>query len=178
MSLRSFARSWNPFFKEQSPLPIALFRIIYSILVIITLILLRPDWLNWYGAHAWLSLPTALKLEPGHRLNLFTIIPQSDAWIEALFWLSLSSAALLTVGLFTRINSILVFVCLTLPRSSERSNSPSGVLGSKNRPISYPAPIATRHHCAGMIPDDAVVACESGVGIMSNCLCWSGVSTA
>jgi hypothetical protein len=114
MSLRSFARSWNQFFfKEQSPLPIALFRIIYSILVIITLILLRPDWSNWYGAHAWLSLPTALKLEPGHRLNLFAIIPQSDAWIEALFWLSLSSAALLTVGLFTRINSILVFVCLT-----------------------------------------------------------------
>jgi hypothetical protein len=114
MSLRSFARSWNQFFfQEQSPLPIALFRIIYGTLVIITLILLQPDWLNWYGAHAWLSLPTALKLEPGHRLNLFMIIPQSDGWIEALFWTSIGSALLLTVGLFTRFNSILVFVCLT-----------------------------------------------------------------
>jgi hypothetical protein len=114
MSLRSFVRFWNQFFfREQSPVPIALFRIFYGTLVISTLALLRPDWLNWYGAHAWLSLATTLKLEPGHRLNLFTIIPQSDAWIEALFWISLSSAVLLTVGLLTRINSVLVFICLT-----------------------------------------------------------------
>jgi hypothetical protein len=114
MSLRSFVRFWNQFFfREQSPVPIALFRIFYGTLVISTLVLLRPDWLNWYGAHAWLSLATTLKLEPGHRLNLFTIIPQSDAWIEALFWISLSSAVLLTVGLLTRLNSVLVFICLT-----------------------------------------------------------------
>ncbi len=114
MSLSSVSRLWNQFFfAEQSPLPIALFRIIYGILVILTLALLRPDWLNWYGVHAWLSLPTALKLEPGHRLNLFSIIPQSDAWIEALFWVALASAVLLTLGLFTRINSVLVFICLT-----------------------------------------------------------------
>jgi Vitamin K-dependent gamma-carboxylase len=114
MSLRSLVRSWNQFFfLEQSPLPIALFRVVYGLLVITTIALLRPDWLNWYGVHGWLSLSTALKLEPGHRLSLFTIIPQRDAWIEALFWVSLSSAMLLTLGLFTRINSILVFVCLT-----------------------------------------------------------------
>ena len=114
MNLRSLARFWNQFFfQPQSPVPIAVFRILYGILVILTLILLRPDWLNWYGAHAWLSLPTALKLEPGPRLNLFTILPQSDAWIEALFWLSLSLAVLLSAGLFTRVSNILLFVCLT-----------------------------------------------------------------
>ena len=114
MSLRSFIRFWNQFFfHEQSPVPIALFRILYGALVVITLVLMRSDWLNWYGANAWLSLSTALKLEPGPRLNLFTIIPQGDVWIEGLFWVSLSSAALLSLGIFTRINSILVFVCLT-----------------------------------------------------------------
>ncbi|MGA7632712.1 MAG: HTTM domain-containing protein [Terriglobales bacterium] len=114
MSLRSFARLWNQFFfREQSPVAMALFRIVYGALVIATLGLLRPDWLNWYGVHAWLSLPTALKLGPGLRLNLFSIIPQSDAWIEAFFWFALVSATLLTLGLFTRINSILVFICLT-----------------------------------------------------------------
>jgi hypothetical protein len=113
MSLRSFVRFWNQFFfQEQSPLPIALFRIVYGLLVILTLSLLRPDWLNWHGVHGWVSLSTALNLEPGHRLNLFTIIPQNDAWIEALFWFTLGSAVLLTLGLFTRINTILVFICL------------------------------------------------------------------
>jgi hypothetical protein len=52
-------------------------------------------------------------LERGPRLNLFTIIPQNDTWIEALFWIFLASASLLTVGLFTRFNSLLVFLCLT-----------------------------------------------------------------
>jgi hypothetical protein len=114
VTLRSFGRLWNDFFfRKQSPVPMALFRIVYGTLVIVTLCLLRPDWFNWYGTHAWLSLSTALKLEPGHRLNLFAIIPQDGTWIEALFWISLSSAVLLSLGLFTRINSILVFVCLT-----------------------------------------------------------------
>jgi Vitamin K-dependent gamma-carboxylase len=114
MNLRAFPRLWNQFFfAEQSPLPIALFRILYGMLVILTLALLRPDWLNWYGEHAWLSLPTALKLEPGHRLDLFSIIPQSDAWVEAIFWVTMGSAVSLTLGLFTRISSILVFICLT-----------------------------------------------------------------
>src|SRR5262249_52609796 len=114
MSLRSLLRAWEEFFfAKQSPVPIALFRIFYGILVSITLALLRTDWLTWYGVRAWVSLPTALKLEPGNRLNLFTLIPQSDAWINALFWVALRSAILLTLGFLTRINSIVVFVCLT-----------------------------------------------------------------
>src|SRR5919198_4400953 len=114
MSLKSLVRLWNEFFfAKQSPLPIALFRIIYGMLVTITLLLLLPDWLNWYGVHAWVSLPTALKLEPGSRLNLFSIMPQSDAWVEGVFWISVGSAILLTIGCFTRVNSILLFICLT-----------------------------------------------------------------
>ncbi|HXQ38797.1 MAG TPA: HTTM domain-containing protein [Anaerolineales bacterium] len=114
MRLRSLLDAWNSFFfAPQSPVPIALFRILYGLLVITTLLLLRPDWLAWYGPHAWVSLSTMQTLEPGPRLNLFTIIPQHEVWIEALFWVFLASATLLTVGLFTRFNSVFVFLCLT-----------------------------------------------------------------
>ena len=114
MRLESLLDAWNAFFfAPKSPLPIALFRILYGLLVIATLLLLRPDWLTWFGTHAWVSLSTMHTLEPGPRLNLFTIIPQNDIWIEALFWIFLASASLLTVGLFTRFNSLLVFLCLT-----------------------------------------------------------------
>jgi Vitamin K-dependent gamma-carboxylase len=113
MSLRSVVAAWNEFFfAPQSPIPISLFRIFYGSLVIANLILLRPDWLAWYGAHAWVSLPTMLKVEPGTRLNLFTLIPQNDSWIEALFWVFFGSAVLLTVGFLTRFNTIIVFLCL------------------------------------------------------------------
>jgi hypothetical protein len=114
VTLRFVSRVWNEFFfAEQSPTPIALFRILYGLLVIATLTLLRPDWLNWYGVHGWVSLPTELSLEPGKRLDLFAVIPQNDTWIDALFWVFLSSAILLTMGLLTRLNSVLVFICLT-----------------------------------------------------------------
>ena len=114
MTLRGLLRAWNEFFfAEQSPTPIALFRVFYGVLVIVTLILLRPDWQAWYGVHGWVTLPTASSLEPGTRLNLFSIIPQNDTWIEALFWVSLGSAILLTVGFLTRLNTLLVFLCLT-----------------------------------------------------------------
>jgi len=111
--LRSLLEAWNAFFfAPQSPVPIALFRIVYGLLVIATLTLLRPDWLAWYGPHAWVSLSTMHTLEPGTRLNLFAVIPQTDAWINALFWIFLGSAILLTIGFLTRLNSLLVFLCL------------------------------------------------------------------
>jgi hypothetical protein len=105
--------AWNAFFfAPQSPIPIALFRVMYGLLVIATLTLLHPDWLAWYGPHAWVSLSTMHALEPGTRLNLSAVIPQTDGWINALFWIFLGSAILLTIGFLTRLNSLLVFLCL------------------------------------------------------------------
>jgi hypothetical protein len=114
MRLSSLPEAWNRFFfAKQCSLPIALFRIAYGLLIIANLCLLRPDWLTWFGTHAWISLPTMQTVEPGRRLNLFTIIPQTDGWINAFFWVFIGSAILFTVGLLTRINSVIVFLCLT-----------------------------------------------------------------
>jgi hypothetical protein len=110
MTLRE---AWNGFFfTPRSPLPVALFRILYGICVLMTLILLHSDWLNWFGIHAWVLEDTMKVIEPGPRINLFTLLPQSDHWITGFFWLSLAFAVLLTVGLWTRISSIVVFVCV------------------------------------------------------------------
>jgi len=58
------------------------------------------------------TLQTMAKIEPGVRLKLFTVMPQNDAWIAAFFWIFLSFAILLTIGLWTRLSSIVVYVCL------------------------------------------------------------------
>jgi Vitamin K-dependent gamma-carboxylase len=114
MSLRSLAQAWNEFFfTPQPPTPIALFRILYGMLLIANLALLRPDWLAWYGEHSWVTLSTMLKLEPGPRLNLFTVMPHGDSWVEALFWIFLASAVCLALGFLTRASSIIAFLCLT-----------------------------------------------------------------
>ena len=114
MRARSFSTRWNSFFfAAQSPVPVALFRIIYGVVVIATAALLRADWLAWYGPHSWISAATMHLVEPGTRLNLFSVIPQTDFWVRALFWLLIASAACLTIGLWTRLNTVLVFLCLT-----------------------------------------------------------------
>jgi hypothetical protein len=113
VTLKFLTESWNRFFfSVESPLPVCLFRIFYGLMVLTTIMLLRPDWLNWYGKHAWIGLPTVQRMEPGTRLNLFTVLPQNDAWIQALFWVFAVSAVFLTLGFLTRLSSVLVFLCL------------------------------------------------------------------
>ena len=114
MSVRTLTAAWNRFFfAPQSPLPIALFRILYGCLAVANLILLYPDWLTWFGTRGWVSMSTMRTLEPGVRLNLFTVMPADDSWIRGLFWVFMIAAVLLALGLFTRISSIVVFLCLT-----------------------------------------------------------------
>jgi hypothetical protein len=105
MTLGRLRELWDDFFfTPQSPVPIALFRIFYGVCVTATILLLHGDWLNWYGVHAWVSLPAMRQVEQGTRINLFTVMPQDDRWIAAL---------MLTAGLWTRVSSIAVFICLT-----------------------------------------------------------------
>jgi hypothetical protein len=110
---KAFVEAWNEFFfAEQSPIPIALFRILYGMAVLATLCLSREDWIAWYGPHAWVSLSTMQAFEPGPRLNLFTVMPASVFWVQMLFWVFVASTVCLTIGFLTRLNSVVVYVCL------------------------------------------------------------------
>jgi hypothetical protein len=114
MTLRKLTEAWDRFFfTPQSPIPIALFRILYGICVSVTVVLLHSDWLNWFGVHSWVTLSTMRQVEPGIRLNLFTLMPQDDRWIAAFFWIFLGFALLLTAGVWARLSSVAVFLCLT-----------------------------------------------------------------
>ena len=113
MRLQTFRKAWEEFFfAPQSPTPIALFRILYGVCVSVTLLLLHSDWLDWYSAHGWVSRATMKAIEPGIRFNLFAILPQDDRWVGAFFYIFLGFAVLLTVGLWTRISSVVVFLGL------------------------------------------------------------------
>jgi hypothetical protein len=113
VSLKSLVSAWNEFFfAPQQPTPVALFRIFYGLLIIADLILLRPDWQTWFGPRGLVTLPTMQTLEPGTRINVFPLLPQTAFWSETVFWLLLFSAAMLTAGFLTRANSIIVWVLL------------------------------------------------------------------
>jgi hypothetical protein len=113
VSVKILIAAWNNFFfAPRSTLPLGLFRILYGLCVVATLLLLRPDWEAWYGGQAWITSLAMRNIEPGARLNVFNLIPQEGSWIDAVFWLSLLSATFLTIGLLTRISSAANFLCL------------------------------------------------------------------
>src|SRR3984957_5921196 len=114
MTLRELRKLWDHFFfTPQSPLPIALFRILYGLCVSATLALLHADWLNWYGVHSWVSLSAMRQEEPGIRLNLFTVFPQDDGWTPPFFWVFPVWSPPLTAGLFSALNTLGFFLCLS-----------------------------------------------------------------
>lgn len=111
MSLKSIEWWWNEAFLEpRSPVPVALFRILYAVIVLADIALLRPDWMIWFGPRGLVSLQTMQQMETGARLDLFAMLPQTAFWTDAIFWALLVSALFLLVGLYTRAASIAVFV--------------------------------------------------------------------
>jgi len=113
LATRSAVRSWNQFFFAPQPTtPIALYRIIYGLLIITDLVLLYGDWLAWYGTNGFVRMDTLAKLAPRRNLGIFFLIPQDDAWIQAFFWVFLLFAVFLTFGFLSRFSSVVVFLCL------------------------------------------------------------------
>jgi hypothetical protein len=114
VSVRGLARAWNDFFfKPQPPTPVALYRILYGLLVIANLILLRPDWLTWYGPEGFVSLETMRLLAPGPRMNIFLLLPHTALAVNVFFWIFLLFAVCLTGGFMTRFSAIAVYICLS-----------------------------------------------------------------
>lgn len=111
--MKRLISGWNEFFfRPQSPVPIAVFRIFYGVLIFIDLLLLKRDWLAWFGPRGWVTPQTMHLIEPGTRINIFSLLPQTDLAVEVFFWFFLVFSLFLTLGLFTRLSTVVVFVCL------------------------------------------------------------------
>ena len=112
MSLRSLVRAWNEFFfAPRSPLPVCVFRVLFGLLALADFVLLRPDWLAWFGTRGLLTMETMHRLEPGTRIDLFTLLP-NDFWVHAFFWFAVTAAICVAAGFMTRISTVALFLCL------------------------------------------------------------------
>lgn len=111
MSLRRLFQAWNEFFfKPQSPLPVCLFRIFYGLVVLADLIMLRPEWVMWYGPHAFTSLNTVHKLDANVHMNLLELLPQTNLAINLFYWVFVICTVFLTVGFMSRFSAVAVYL--------------------------------------------------------------------
>ncbi|HEV8542569.1 MAG TPA: DCC1-like thiol-disulfide oxidoreductase family protein [Verrucomicrobiae bacterium] len=114
ISLKDIVRAWSRFFFEpESPLPIALYRILLGLLVLANQALLYPDVLNWYGVHAAVSFQVAPDVSGGTGFNIFRWLPHTDRMVWLVYSLSCLSPVTLMLGLFSRVSAALVFLTLT-----------------------------------------------------------------
>ena len=113
ISVKDIIRGWNRFFFEpESPLPIAVYRILLGMVVLANYALMLPDVDDWFGEQATVSFTTAGTMVGGSGINLFDWLPHSDVAVWAVFIVSCVAAAMVTVGLFTRTSSVVMFLTL------------------------------------------------------------------
>ena len=111
---RAVAAAWQAFwFAPTSPLPLAVFRILFGSLVLANGLLLAPEWLVWFGERGILSAETAHAIVvPGPRIDVFPWLPTGDGWTLLVLGAYLAAALALTLGLFTRTSAAILLVCL------------------------------------------------------------------
>jgi uncharacterized membrane protein YphA (DoxX/SURF4 family) len=113
MSLAALLKAWDDwFFKPVSPLPVALLRILFGTFLLIMMVTqYMPDWDFWYGPES--PVNTDMLRDFFFRcpvFDLFDILPGELSHV--FMWTLLGAAFCLTIGLFTRISSVFVWLAL------------------------------------------------------------------
>jgi hypothetical protein len=107
----AFARCWNDFFHQPGDARLyALVRIVFATLVLIHFAVLYPDLDHWFTADGVLPRETSWDAVSAHSWSLLSLFPDTSAAVHLAFWAAIASTIALLVGLFPRINALLVFL--------------------------------------------------------------------
>jgi uncharacterized membrane protein YphA (DoxX/SURF4 family) len=113
ISFRDIVRVWDRFFFEpMSPLPIALYRILFGSVVLANQLLMLPDVMEWFGPRGTVTFDTGLQVPGGNGFNLFRWLPHTSAVVWLVYAASCLFAITLLIGLFSRLSAVLVFMLI------------------------------------------------------------------
>jgi len=105
---------WNTFwFKETSPAPLCLFRILFGILLLCAGVLILPETITWFGDKGLLSWNAAQAYTGTARFSLLNIFGASDAVLYVLLTIYMIASLGLCLGFKPRICAAVVFLILT-----------------------------------------------------------------
>ncbi len=107
-------------------MPLALFRILFGLVLIGLAILIAPDLMTWYGSQGVLSLATSKLVVFPWAINLLALFPDNDLYLSCFFTVFVIAACCLTLGLFSRTSAIIVFLGLASFHHRDSLNINSG----------------------------------------------------
>ncbi len=114
MSLKDLWKMWQEFwFKPQSPLSLGLFRVCFGV-VFLTQVLSQygRDFFVFFGSHAILTHANFVANWQYKDLlvNVFDFIPIKNSWHLAVFVVLAIASLMMTIGLFTRVSTFVVYI--------------------------------------------------------------------
>jgi Vitamin K-dependent gamma-carboxylase len=74
--------------------------------------LLAPDLLNFFGSDGLVSVSSIHQYEHGPRFSIFFLLPASNSMVICIFSLLVLVSIMVMVGLYTRLNLVILFLCL------------------------------------------------------------------
>lgn len=113
ITLRELFEAWEGFFHTpEPPVTVAVFRILFGLLLVINALLIAREARYWLGPEGVLSHDNYRQEFGRFRFSLFNYLPARNSSVYIVLAMHIFAATFLTLGLFTRISSILAFVTL------------------------------------------------------------------
>lgn len=113
MTSRQLWEHWRHFwFEMRSPLPVAVFRILLGLHVLMFGVLIYPDLSTWYLPEGILSLQPYREWSGSERFSLLFFLPPTAASVHAVFTILMVSALTFTFGFCTRTSNFFMVLML------------------------------------------------------------------
>jgi hypothetical protein len=101
-------------FAPGSPMPLCLFRIAFGLVLLEYCLLLAPELVTYFSdTNGILRLKTLQNVFAIPVINLIALLPAGDGWLVAFFVVFVLACLCVTVGLFSRVSMIVVYLGLT-----------------------------------------------------------------
>lgn len=103
---------WHWLIEPVSPYPLALFRILFGLLLITNGIFLYEDLDMWFSTGGIFPISVSRSMIGTQRLNVFLLLGDSHDTVMAVYWTYMVSSLFLTIGMFPGKMSLLIFMAL------------------------------------------------------------------
>jgi uncharacterized membrane protein YphA (DoxX/SURF4 family) len=106
-------QAWREFFFTPEPaVTVAVFRIVFGVILVVHGLLLWPHASLWYGPMGFLPYKQYCQIYGRSRFTVFQLLPDSDLTANMVLAVFIAAAASLSLGILTPVSACVTFVLL------------------------------------------------------------------
>jgi hypothetical protein len=111
--LATLEQAWREFFFTPEPaVTVAVFRIVFGVILVVHGLLLWPHSSLWYGPQGFVPYKQYFEIYGRSRFTVFQFLPDSDLTARVVLGVFIAAAAALSLGILTTLSASLAFLLL------------------------------------------------------------------